>query len=204
MRRPALTLAFLALLSGCRASGTVVVVTASAADGRPIPVGDLPLVILPYDRDSVADALAAAGRPRPDTLPLVALLDSLRHGYARIAALPERDRPAAHAVFDRLRAALAPRLDSLRLIQQGWRAEVFGGYDTLTLGLIHRLARDPFTDTTDARGMVVVRPRMSGPWWVTVTTWDANDPYSEWYWNLPLTGDTLHLTTANAHRRTRI
>ena len=194
----------LVLLPACHPAGTVVVVTSSAADGTPVPVGHLPLVILPYDRDSVTDALTAAGRPRPDTLPIVALLDSLRRSYARIATLPEGARPAAHAAFDRLRGALAPRLDSLRHIQQGWRAEVYGGYDTLTLGLIHRLTRDPFTDTTDATGMVRVQPKMSGPWWVTVTTWDATDPYSEWYWNLPLAGDTLHLTTANARRRTRI
>lgn len=194
----------LALLQACRPAGTVVIVTSAAADGRPEPVALTPLVILPYDRDSVAQALGAAGRSRPDTTELIRLLDSLRHAYAGIGALPAERRAPAQARFDRLRQTLTPKLDSLRLVQQAWRAEVYGGYDTLTLALTHRLMRDPFADTTDVHGMAVIRPKMSGPWWVTVSTWDVTDPYSEWYWNVPLTGDTVRLTPANARRRTRI
>ena len=190
-------------LSACRPSGTVVVLTSTDAAGRPVPVASMPLVILPYDRDSVADALAAGGPPRPDTLPEARLLDSLRAAYRATLREAGPEQAAAKARFEHLRTALAPRLDSLRLLQQGWRAAVYGGYDTLTLALTHRLLRDPFADTTDARGIAVVRPKTSGPWWVTVATWDATDPYADRYWNLPLTGDTLRLTPANAGRRTR-
>lgn len=190
-------------LVACRPAGTVVVLTSTDAAGRPVPVASMPLVLLPYDRDSVADALAAAGPPRPDTLPEARLLDSLRTAYRATLQSGGPERAAAKARFERLRAALAPRLDSLRLLQQGWRAAVYGGYDTLTLALTHRLLRDPFADTTDSRGIAVVRPRNAGPWWVTVATWDATDPYADRYWNLPLTGDTLRLTPANASRRTR-
>lgn len=198
-----LILAALAL-SACRGAGTVVTLSTTGSNGQEAVVPGMPLVILPYDRDSVARALAAAGRVRPDTTELIRLLDTLRSAYTRSVTLPEAERPAARSALDHLRSSLTPRLDSLRRVQQTWRADVFGGYDTLTLGLIHRLSRDPFTDTTDARGVAVVAPKMSGPWWVTVSTWDPADPYSEWYWNVPLTGDTIHLTPANAHRRTRI
>ena len=190
-------------LAACRPSGTVVVMTSSDAAGRSIPASSMPLVILPYDRDSVADALAAKGPPRPDTLPAARLIDSLRAAYRATLDGSGPERAAAKARFDRLRDALTPRLDSLRQVQQAWSAQVYGGYDTLTLGLIHRLLRDPFTDTTDAHGIAMVRPPNGGPWWVTVATWDATDPYADRYWNLPLTGDTLRLTPANARRRTR-
>ena len=196
-------LPFVLALAACRPSGTVVVLTSTGADGRPVAVGQMPLVILPYDRDSVADALTAAAPARPDTMGLVRLFDSLRTAYRRTLTTTGADQVAARGAYDRLRQGLAPTLDSLRQVQQAWRARAYGGYDTLTLALIHRLTRDPFTDTTDAQGMANVRPRMSGPWWVTVSTWDANDPYSEWYWNVPLAGDTLRLSPANARRRTR-
>lgn len=191
------------LLTACRGAGTVVVVTSAGIDGRPVPVAAMQLVMLPYDRDSVADALAAHARPRPDTMAVAALFDSLRTAYRGTLTGAKSARVKAQAQFERRQEELAPRLDSLRQLQQRWRTEVYGGYDTLTLGLVHRLLRDPFTDTTDAQGIATVQPKSAGSWWVTVSTWDATDPYSDWYWNLPLTGDTLRLTPANAHRRTR-
>ncbi len=190
-------------LAACRPAGTVVLLTSTGADGRPVAVAGMPLVVLPYDRDSVADALTAAAPARPDTMGLVRLFDSLRTAYRRTLTASGADQAAARGAYDRLRQGLAPTLDSLRQVQQAWRARAYGGYDTLTLALIHRLTRDPFTDTTDTHGIAVVRPRMGGPRWVTVSTCDANDPYSEWYWNVPLTGDTLRLSPANARRRTR-
>lgn len=203
MRR-GLSLALLLLaVAACGERTTVVILTAPGATGEAQPVAGTPIVILPYDRDSVAIALAARGAPRPDTLPLRALFDSLR---AAAAGTSQGDTPARVAARDRFRKLqdrLAPRLDSLRGLQHAWRVAVFGGYDTLTLDLTHRLAQDPFTDTTDARGVAVVRPKTGGRWWVTVSTWDPDDPYAEWYWNLPLTGDTLRLSSANAVRRTR-
>ncbi|HET7040560.1 MAG TPA: hypothetical protein VFI13_01015, partial [Gemmatimonadales bacterium] len=195
-RSAVLALLLVAGLGACRPAATVVVVTSTGADGKELPVAQTPLVILPYDRDSVAAALLAAAPARPDTMPLVRLLDSLRTAYRRSLAATGAATPAARARYAALRDALTPAMDSLRQLQQAWRTAAFGGYDTLTLALTHRLARDPFTDTTDAQGVADVRPRMSGPWWVTATTWDPADPYSEWYWNVPLTGDTVRLSTA--------
>lgn len=202
MLRPA-AIALLLLAAACHEQETVVILSSRGPAGTEVPVAQTPIVILPYDRDSVATALAAQGGPRPDTLMLRALFDSLRAAAAGTFQGSDRERIAARDRFRALQDRLAPRLDSLRQLQRAWRNRAFGGYDTLTLALIQHLARDPFTDTTDADGVARVRPRASGPWWVTVSTWDPNDPYAEWYWNLKLVGDTLRLTTANATRRTR-
>jgi len=194
---PALALG--ASLAACGSSSTVVTLT---MNGRPVP--GQAVVVLPYDRDSIVAALAAkAPTPQPDPAPLVALLDSLRQAYAVMAAAPAGDAKA-RAALEARRAQLEPRVEVLRAAHHQWRETAYGAYDSITFSFTRRLARDPFTDTTESNGAVTLRPPQNGRWWVTVRTWDVNDPYSEWYWNLPLTGDTLHLTTANAQHRPRI
>jgi hypothetical protein len=194
-----LSLPFLLLLAACGTPETVVTLTIKGA-----PVRGQAVVVLPYDRDSILAGLAAkAPTPQPDPAPLVALLDSLRQAYALMAAAPPGD-PRARQALERRRAELEPRVEALRTVQHRWRDATYGAYDSITFAFTRRLARDPFTDTTESDGAVKLRPPQNGRWWVTARTWDADDPYSEWYWNLPLAGDTLHLTTANAQRRPRI
>lgn len=193
-----------ALLAACSQPTTVVTVALPGADGRTIPVAEQAMVLLPYDRDSITAALTAAWpTPRPDTLPLTTLLDSLRGAYARFVAAPPARRDAARREMESLRSTLEPRIALLRAAQHEWQDGAWRTYDSLTFALVRHLARDPFADTTDAQGMARVTPSRPGPWWVTMTAWDQADPYTEWYWNVPLTGDTLRLTTANASHRRR-
>lgn len=188
MRR---SLLLLALTAACGRDTTVVVVTVSGGTGQETPVAGQPLVIVPYDRDSVVAALGAPWLARrPDTMPMIRLLDTLRAAYQ-------------NGTLGRVRELIEPRLEALRQAEHDWRDSAYRTYDSVTFALVKRVARDPFTDTTDAQGMARVRPIRSGPWWVTVTAWDADDPYSEWYWNVPLVGDTLRLTSANARHRRR-
>jgi hypothetical protein len=204
MRQSLLRLALPSLLlggtlAGCGTPETVVTLTVNGA-----PVRGQEVVILPYDRDSILSALAAqATTPQPDPAPLVALLDSLRQAYAVMTAAPAGDAKARR-VLEARRAQLEPRVEVLRAAQHQWRDATYQGYDSITYAFTRRLARDPFTDTTESDGAVTLRPPHNGHWWVTVRAWDAADPFSEWYWNLPLAGDSLHLTTANAQRRPRI
>ena len=194
----------LLLLAACSQPTTVVVVALPGADGRDGPVAEQAMVVLPYDRDSMTAALTAAWpTPRPDTLPLTTLLDSLRGAYARFVAAAPARKDAARREMESLRTALEPRVAELRGAQHAWQDSAWRTYDSVTFALIRRLARDPFADTTDARGMARVTPPRPGPWWVTMTAWDRADPYTEWYWNVPLAGDTLRLTTANASHRRR-
>jgi hypothetical protein len=201
--RHALILAI--LLAACAEPATTVVISVPDREGRETPMAGQELVLLPYDRDSVIASLAAkAATPQPDPAPLERLLDSLRIAYAEYGAVPAAGRPAAQRRLDARRAELEPRIAELRGVQHAWRDATYASYDSLTFRMTRKLARDPFPDTTDAHGAVTVRPTRSGPWWVTVTAWDAADPFSEWYWNQPLQGDTVRLTTANARHRPRI
>lgn len=188
---------------GCSQPTTVVIVELPGAGGRVVPVAEQAMVLLPYDRDSITARLSAAWpAPRPDTLPLALLLDSLSGAYARFVAAPPARRDAERRAMESLRTVLEPRIAVLRSAQHAWQDSAWRSYDSVTFALIRRLARDPFADTTDAHGTARVTPPRLGPWWVTMTAWDRSDPYTEWYWNVPLAGDTLRLTTANAaHRR---
>ena len=198
MQRILATLGLTVLVStACSQPTTVVTVALPGADGRATPVADQAIVLLPYDRDSMTAALTAAWpTPRPDTLPLTTLLDSLRDAYARFVAAPPARKDEARRDMEALRTTLEPRIALLRTAQHEWQVGAWGTYDSVTFALIRRIARDPFADTTDALGMARVTPPRPGPW-------DQADPYTEWYWNVPLTGDTLRLTTANASHRRR-
>src|SRR5690242_11190893 len=145
--------------TACSQPTTVVTVELPGADGRAIPVAEQAMVLLPYDRDSVTAALTAAWpTPRPDTLPLTTLLDSLRGAYARFVAAPPARRDAARRDMESLRTALEPRIALLRAAQHAWQDGAWRTYDSVTFALIRRIARDPFADTTDARGMARVTP----------------------------------------------
>ena len=195
--------AVLFVLAGCHSDTTVVAVSIPDGAGVARPAADQILIVVPYDRDSVIREISAPWLSRrPDTIPLTHLLDSLQRAFARLAEATPGERAAARAAVDRLQAPDGP-LARLRAAQHAWQDSAYGSYDSLTFALVKRIARDPFADTTDAAGIARVRPSRSGPWWITATTWDANDPFSEWYWNLPLTGDTLRLTASNARHRRR-
>ena len=40
-------------------------------------------------------------------------------------------------------------------------------------------------------------------WWVTGHAIDPRDPNAEWYWNLPVKGDTMYLNPKNGLNRPR-
>ena len=203
LRRAAGTLVFLLILA-CNGGGTVVSITVPTGAGGEAPAAEQVLVILPYDRDSV---VAALGAPylgtRPDTLPMARLFDSLRTAYETYTAAAGGARTTARARLEAMRAASEGRLAALRAAERAWRDTAYRTYDSVTFALTKRLARDPFADTTDQHGVARIAPSRSGPWWVTATAWDAADPNAEWYWNLPLTGDTVRLSAANARHRRR-
>jgi hypothetical protein len=62
--------------------------------------------------------------------------------------------------------------------------------------------QEPSTDTTDASGWAhfTLAP---GEWWLYARAWDTSDPNSEWYWNVPLQGDTLRLSSRSGRRQPR-
>jgi hypothetical protein len=100
------------------------------------------------------------------------------------------------------RVKLAPRIDSLRQLMARWEDSTYRGYDSITKVLGSGIGREPISDSTGRDGKVTLRlPR--GSWWIYARSWDAWDPYSEWYWNVPATGEHLVLDRSNGRRLPR-
>ena len=159
------------------------------------------------------------------TLRLGRLRDSLGAAKAQLDTLP-RNAPAygrLYAVFGRLtdslrtaqeraerargeldhaRREFAARGDSLRLRMRQWEDSTYEGYDSIVQALARGARREPVTDTTGSDGWahLTLAP---GRWWVYARSWDASDPNAEWYWNVPVTGDTLLLSSRTARRQPR-
>ena len=159
------------------------------------------------------------------TFRLTRLRDSLAAAKGALDTLP-RDAPAygqSYAVFgrltdslkttqehaerargdlDRARREFAERGDSLRLRMRQWEDSTYRGYDGIVQGLAHRARHEGVTDTTGADGWAKVT-LAPGRWWVYARSWDATDPNAEWYWNVPVDGDTLLLSSRTARRQPR-
>ena len=139
---------------------------------------------LPRDAAAYGQAYAVFGR----------LTDSLKLAQTRA----EQRR----ADLDRARREFAERGDSLRLRMRQWEDSTYLGYDSIVQGLARRAGREAVTDTTGADGWATVR-LAPGRWWIYARSWDATDPNSEWYWNVPVDADTLLLSSRTARRQPR-
>lgn len=122
-------------------------------------------------------------------------------GSDSIAGAQKR-RDDAQRELSLARAKLAPRIDSLRALMSRWEDSTYRGYDSITKVLGSGIGREPMADSTGPDGKVTLRlPR--GTWWIYARSWDAWDPYSEWYWNVPVTGERLVLDKNNGKRQPR-
>ncbi len=145
-------------------------------------------------------------KSRLDSLPRQSpAYDSLYRVFAAgsdsIAGAQKR-RDDAQRELSLARAKLAPRIDSLRQFMAAWEDSTYRGYDSITKVLGSGIGREPMADSTGANGRVTLRlPR--GAWWIYARSWDAWDPYSEWYWNVPVTGERLVLDKNNGKRQPR-
>lgn len=137
-------------------------------------------------RDSVSEAKAG-----PDSLRLA---DSLRATEARA----ER----ARVELDRARRDFVGRSDSLRQRMRQWEDSTYQGWDSVVQGLARRSGRTAITDTTGSQGWAHLK-LAPGRWWIYARSWDAEDPNAEWYWNTPVTKDTLLLWSRTARRQLR-
>jgi hypothetical protein len=201
-------------------------------DSVETPVTGVGVVALPYDRDSVLRQLeAGATTPRPDTAPLESLfaafrgpftaysavslrLGKLRDSLAQAKPGPDSLRLAdslrvtearaerARAELDRARHDFVGRSDSLRRRMRQWEDSTYQGWDSVVQGLARRSGRTAVTDTTGSQGWahLTLAP---GRWWIYARSWDAEDPNAEWYWNTPVTDDTLILSSRTARRQLR-
>ena len=145
---------------------------------------------------------------------LQAEFDSLR----RLPASPERTREVARvndslsalgprlaqarADVERARLALWPTMDSLRGEYKAWERIAHRGYDSIVKRYLGTEFVNTVSDTTGADGWAEIL-LTNGDWWVTARAIDPRDPNGEWYWNVPITRDTVYLTPRNGHNRPR-
>jgi hypothetical protein len=116
----------------------------------------------------------------------------------------ERQKDRAFAVFDSLSKANIQGAQAYRVRYDEWADEAFVDVDALMLARLRESGRDAATDTTSAQG--VARFSVSpGEYWVHAR---YEEPYSELYWNVPVTATrgepiTITLTRENAEERAK-
>ncbi len=192
-----LLLAACVAAAGC--SDSKVVVRASLAEGGE-PVADLPVFLLPYDRQALMDSLAeAAGQPEP-AIPaaLVTQLESLTAQERQMAAAGDS---AVRQVRAR-RAALQAQVDSVRVERRRWRSQVFAPFDSVAEAKMEEMGAGAVSDTTDASGRARITAPDEGRFWI-YAAYVLPDVTLEW--NVPVTvrGDStvVRLTRENANER---
>ncbi len=121
-----------------------------------------------------------------------------RQADSLTAALKARDR--TQTALAAVRRSVIPRIDRLRAEVRAWEDSTRRDYNSITTQLTAALGRDPRGDSTGADGRVTL-PLGPGPWWIYAFTWDAADPYAEWYWNVPVQGDSVVLDEHSGQRR---
>jgi hypothetical protein len=157
----------------------------------------------------------AAGKVMDSLILLHAQLDSLsrdtpqyralRVHFSRLsdslAAMDARSKRAQRAL-SRARSDFVPRSESLRAAIRQWEDSTYLGWDSIVEGLSKRRGLEPVTDTTDATGWArFTLPQ--GNWWLYARAWDTSDPNSQWYWNVPLRGDTMLLSSRTGRQQPR-
>jgi hypothetical protein len=130
---------------------------------------------------------------------------SLHARYARLSdSLGQTEKRAerARVGLDRARAEFVSRSDSLRATVRQWEDSTYRGYDSIVEHLTRAQRREQITDTTGVAGWAYFT-LPPGRWWLYARAWDTGDPNAEWYWNLPVEGDTVLLSSRTGRRRTK-
>jgi hypothetical protein len=182
-------------LAACSADPQVTV--RATLDGAPI--GDLPVRLLPYDRDELLESLASAADTTEPAIP-AELLQQLQGLSAEEQAARARGDTAL-ARFQAVRRSLFARADSVRAARREWAQETYGAFDSVAARRAEAAGRAEAVDTTGAAGTVTFEAEPAR-WWVYAR---YTLPYSELYWNVPVevAGDStvVELSRANARER---
>lgn len=148
--------------------------------------------------DALRARLDSLPRNTPEYRELYAGFSRLDDSLASARGRTEQARQA----LDRARAEFLDRSESLRAAIRHWEDSTYSGYDSITRGLSARRRQDPRTDTTGGDGWARFE-LPPGDWWIYGRSWDATDPNAEWYWNVPVTDDTLLLSSRTGRQRRR-
>ena len=202
-------------------------------DSVETPVTGVGVVALPYDRDSVLRQLEArAQTPRPDTAPLESLFAAFRGPFTAYSAVtlrlgklrdsvaetkdgvPTRSASPTRSVPPRRGPSAPGRSSTARGAISSAAATACGGACASGKIVPTRggtassrgwpagagARRSPTRPGSQGWAHLRLAP---GRWWVYARSWDAEDPNAEWYWNTPVTKDTLFLSSRTARRQLR-
>ena len=148
--------------------------------------------------DRIRERLDSLPRNTPEYRERYAGFSRLNDSLTAAQSRTERARQE----LDRARADFIDRSESLRAAIRHWEDSTYRGYDSLTRNLAARRRQDPRTDTTGGDGWARFH-LPPGEWWIYGRSWDATDPNAEWYWNLPVTSDTVLLSSRTGRQRRR-
>lgn len=149
MPRFVATLFCLAAALACRPYETRVAAWAPGLDTLPAPLAHLPVVFLPYDRDSILGAMESVAPPRPGGHELDSLLTLTRAPLATYTRLVWRTDSARHAL-----AELRTELDTIPRSADAYRqrfATFAGLSDSVSAWGRRAAALQASLGTTDGR-----------------------------------------------------
>lgn len=117
----------------------------------------------------------------------------------------EREMNTAFEEFNELQTGTIQRSDSMRIVMDNWADEAFAGVPDAFAAKARAAGLETVVDTTDAQGMVRIEAE-PGQYWVHAR---YELPYSELYWNVPVTlerGEPTEvvLTRENAEERIKL
>ena len=197
MKRSYLLLILLASAAACDA-GPKVVVRASLTPGGE-PIADLPVQLLPYDRQEVLDSLAKAADD-PEPAPTQELLQR-RDSLAAAAPAARQQGDSAIAQWNAAQKTLAARFARIERQRAEWRAAINNKVPEAVLERATALELSESSDTTDASGRAELAAE-EGQWWV-YARYVLPDTELEWNVKMTMSGDSVlvPLTRANAKER---
>jgi hypothetical protein len=157
-------------------------------------------------RDTVAalsDSLMQRARTDPG---YAADYDRFRQLYARLAQrAAERDRALRDVNGDQVALArrVAVAADSLR----AWEYQAYAAYPEAAAAAVVHSGRTVVEGVTDRAGRLALDVE-SGRWWIVGRIADPDNPFMEYYWNVPVTATRvvpvrLPIASGNARWRWR-
>jgi hypothetical protein len=152
-------------------------------------------------RDSL-EVLRRALDSLPSSSPQHHTLTARVRRMADSLAAAERSVERSRRDLDRARREFVNRSESLRARVRQWEDSTYRGWDSIVQTLTRGPGRQPVTDTTGATGWAEFT-LVPGAWWLHAQAWDTGDPNAVWYWNIPLTEDTVLLSSRTGERRPR-
>jgi len=218
MLRTVPLLVLLALVVSCSGPGREIAVEVRIPDPNGVltPIPGMLVVALPYDRDSIVQALESrAPEARPHTKALDSLFQAFQQPFAVYAQLAWREdrlrrtrdslasAGADTAAFADSLARLAPELERARKLLDSARRSTWGRIEELRAD-VRRWEQATYTGY-DTMVLTLARDRMregvadttdafgravfaldKSTWWIHARSPDPADPNAEWYWNLPV------------------